>query len=226
MRCLALEQVFVENNVRFEYLGNGEYYFFQENHYLDDEEEDEESKGECKVTYEEKLKNRYLKWNYRLFTIGDNINDYDELYQWLNQYNRKHGYCCYLGEDNCLYTTIHSILPENAEADLDACRAAWKMFFDMELMALLVVNGELCKPEPFTVHPLTEYEKAVMKKKQQEDFKVIPQPSPEETFGNMQKQLQDEINDLKISVAAGEISAEEADAKIKELEQLKQMLNP
>ena len=77
MRCLALEKVFAENNVRFEYLGNGEYYFFQENHYLDDEEEDEESKGECKVTYEEKLKNRYLKWNYRLFTIGDNINDYD-----------------------------------------------------------------------------------------------------------------------------------------------------
>jgi tetratricopeptide (TPR) repeat protein len=59
-----------------------------------------------------------------------------------------------------------------------------------------------------------------------DDEKVISTPSSEECFGDMQKQLQYEINELKVSAAAGDISAEEAEAKIKELEQLMQMLQP
>ena len=225
MRCLALEKVFAENNVRFEYRENGEYTFYQDNPFFEKDDYSEEYKSQCKVKYEEIFKNRYLKWDYRFHNHVDDISDQDELYRWINRYNREHGYCCYVGEDNCLHITLHIILPEKEEADLEPCRAAWKMYSDMELMTLIVKNNEIGKPEPFTTHPLSEYDKAMMKKKREKYFKAIPMPSPEENITDICQQLKNELNELKMSRAVGEIEPAAAEEKIREIEDLLKLMD-
>lgn len=132
----------------------------------------------------------------------------------------------HLDEDSMLHTKLITILPDDDEAAEEVCQKAWDEFQMAVIITLLAVMKEMDKPAPFSLKPLTEYDKMIMKKNFKSRVKVIPMPSPEEGFGDMQKQLQNEINEVKISVAAGDFSAEEAEAKIKELEKLMQMLQP
>ena len=108
---------------------------------------------------------------------------------------------------------------------MEPCRAAWKMYSDMELMTLIVKNSEICKPEPFTTHRLSEYDKAIMKKKREKYFKAIPMPSPEENIDNICQRLKNELNELKMSRAAGEIEPAAAEEKILGIEDLLKLMD-
>ena len=83
---------------------------------------------------------------------------------------------------------------------------------------------EIGKPEPFTTHPLSEYDKAMMKKKREKYFKAIPMPSPEENITDICLQLKNELNELKMATAAGDIAPDAADKKIREIEDVLKML--
>ena len=215
MRCLALEKVFAEENVSFEYLETCKYKFWS--HSADCEKNT--------VKYEKTRNGFVLNWDY-LFPVDlGAVNNKNELYRWINQYNRKYGYNCYLGEDNRLHSTLCSVLPDNEGNMLEACRKALEKFNDLELKALITIDFECDKSEPFSTRPLTEYEQSLRKKRHNECFKVIEMPSPEENMSNMCQQLQAKLNELKLSGAANEISAEAAAGKIKELEDLISMFN-
>ena len=84
---------------------------------------------------------------------------------------------------------------------------------------------EIGKSEPFTTHPLSEYDKAMMKKKREKYFKAIPMPSPEENITDICQQLKNELNELKMSRAAGEIEPAAAEEKILGIEDLLKLMD-
>ena len=224
MRCLALEQVFAEKNIRFEYRENGEYTFYQDNPFFEKDDYSEEYKSQCKVKYEKSRDSFVLNWDYMFSADLDDVADKNELYRWINQYNRKYGYNCYLGEDNRLHSTLCYILPDNEGNMLEACRKALEKFNDLELTALITINFECDKSEPFSTRPLTEYEKSLRKKRHNECFKVVEMPSPEENIDNICQQLQAELDELKMSRVAGEIEPATAEEKIREIEDLLKLM--
>jgi hypothetical protein len=244
MRCLTLEKVFERNKQKFEYLGSGEYKFWNDNNgviteycgpaeYRDEYEISPDGLIDYHyVKYEKREKSdnsrecAWLTWDYPREITCDIPDFCPTLYRWCNAMNKEHRFNYYLDDDSKLHATLRTILPSNDEVAEEVCQTAWDEFHWMTLFTLMLVVKEYDKPEPFSLKPLTEYDKMIMKKNFNSQVKVISMPSREESFADIQKHLQDEINELKVSAAAGEISAEEAEAKIKELEQIMQMLQP
>ena len=243
MRCLALEKVLESHEQKFEYLGDGKYKFWDSHsvraeycgpaEYQDEYENSlEKSIDAYYVKYEKQNPNNkdqeyaLLIWDYQHEINCDIPDFYPTLYRWCNAKNGKNNYTYYLDDDSILHTKFITILPNDDKAAEDVCQRGWDEFRWMTLVTLMLIVNEYDYPEPFSLKPLTEYDKMIIKKKRKASMNYAVMPSPEEGFGNMQKQLQNEINELKISAAAQEISTEEAEAKIKDLEQLMQMLQP
>ena len=243
MRCLALEKVLESNEQKFEYLGDGKYKFWDSHsvrteycgpaEYQDEYENSlEKSIDAYYVKYEKQNPNNkdqeyaLLIWDYQHEINCDIPDFYPTLYRWCNAKNGKNNYTYYLDDDSMLHVKLVTILPDDAEAAEAVCQKAWDEFKMAEIITLMAVMNERNRLEPFSLKPQTEYEKMITKNNLGSTVKAVPVLSTEECFEDMQKQLQTEINEVKVSAAAKEISAEEADAKIKELERLMQMLHP
>lgn len=243
MRCLVLEKVLESCKQNFEYLGSGEYKVWEKNEIKCEYVGPAELKSELDFSPEELISYYYVKyekqemkdksrecgwltWDSAHNAACDIPDYYATLYRWCNAKNKEHNHTYYLDNDSMLHIKLVTILPDEAETAEAVCQKAWDEFKRAEIITLITVMNELNRLEPFSLKPQTEYEKMITKNNLGSTVKDVPVLSTEECFEDMQKQLQTEINDLKASAAAKEISAEEADAKIKELERLMQMLQP
>ena len=216
MRCLALEKVWAAEKVRFEFQEPGKYNIFRT------DIDGEEALEGC-VTYSKENEFYFLTWEYIALVHAEDSALPDLLIRWCNHQTCTHQYAFYLDENNVLRSRFCSPIPEDPEAAEQICKLHWKSFEWQSILTLLLINGEFDKPEPFSLKPLTEHDKAMMKKKREKYFKVIPMPTAEENISDICQQLHSELDALKTALESKTADPAEVEPKIREIEELLKM---
>lgn len=196
MRCLALEKAFESKGIQFKYSDKTGYSFLLESN----------RDADFSVIYENTGHENCLTWQFRSPVQGLNPKRKNDISQWCDKFNNKSLYKYRLDEHGVLHATRTTILPDNATSAIANCNSNLKTFQMMADCTQIMVCDEYKDEESFPAE------------------NIIAEPACEVNLDNIIQPLRKELNELKMSAAAKEISAEEADAKIKELEQLMQML--
>ena len=196
MRCLALEKVFDSKGIKFEYHNEDGYTFLLPPN----------NDADFSVIYENTGHKACLIWEFRSPVQGLTPERKNAIYQWCNKFNKMSLYNHSLDEHGRLHATRTTVLPDNTISSVASCDSYLQNFKMMAACTQIMVCDEYNE------------EKSSPAKH------AIAETSYEIDLDNIIQPLRKELNEVKMSAAAGDFSAEEAEAKIKELEQLMQIL--
>lgn len=196
MRCSALEKAFESKGIKFKYHNEDRYAFLlPPNHNVD-----------FSVIYENTGHKACLIWEFRSPIQGLTPERKNAIHKWCDKFNKISLYNHSLDEYGVLYATRTTVLPDNAMSAIASCSS------DLENFRMMADCTQIMVCDEYKEDDSSPAENAIAETSYEIDLDNIIQP------------LRKELNEVKMSAAAGDFSAEEAEAKIKELEQLMQIL--